>query len=381
MLCWYEQGLRSQWMFPVWFGSGLFRGEFDVWRRVIPEVEARILWVVEAAVVEHHPDLPAWMAGLTRRAGWVVRGEPLILAGGESFKDGWRGVLEVLDRLKEDRLCRHSYLLVVGGGAFLDGVGLAGALWHRGVRLIRVPTTLLAQADSGVGVKNAINGPGGKNIIGTFSVPHAVLNDFDFLETLPVEHLREGMTEALKVGLIKDREFFDWLCGEVDALVGGERAAVEFLVRRCAETHLRHIAEGGDPFEMGSARPLDFGHWVGHELERASDYQIRHGQGVAIGLGVDTGYAVAQGWLPREAWVRLLSVLRRLELPVWHPLLEEEGEKGRVIFEGLDRFREHLGGKLSLTFPDGLGNSRQVDRVDQTVMKRIMDELKEVACQ
>src|SRR5262249_48180532 len=149
----------------------------------------------------------------------------------------------------------------------LDAVGLVAATSHRGIRLIRVPTTVLAQNDSGVGVKNAVNLKGSKNFIGTFAPPFAVLNDLALIGNLPAREKIAGMAEAVKVALIRDAAFFQWLEQNIDALSLFERPAMAYMIRRCAEIHMRQIAEGGDPFESGSARPLDFGHWSAHKLE------------------------------------------------------------------------------------------------------------------
>lgn len=241
-------------------------------------------------------------------------------------------------------------------------IGLAAGLWHRGVRLIRVPTTLLAQADSGVGVKNAVNWAGHKNGLGTFAAPAAVLNSTDFLASLPTPILRDGMAEAFKVALIKDADFFRWLCAHAADLATAEPSIIAQLARRSALLHLDHIRRSDDPFETGTARPLDFGHWLAHELERQTNYTLPHGRAVAIGVFLDAAYAAAHPWLEAEAFAALQAAWETLELPSSHPALFLQPRP--LLSTALDRFREHLGGQLSLTFPDGLGKSQQISTLD-----------------
>lgn len=333
---------------------------------------------MESSVLHHHPHVPQAFLAEGARAGFPTPSPPLVFPGGETCKNGLPLVEQTVHRLAEAGACRQSTLVAVGGGAFLDTVGLAASLWHRGIRLVRVPTTLLAQADSGVGVKNAINWAGHKNGLGTFAAPAAVLNDTDFLDTLPTSVLREGMAEAFKVALIRDAEFFHWLCQNTSRLAAAETSAVAELVLRSARLHLDHIRAGGDPFETGRARPLDYGHWLAHELERRSGYTLSHGQAVAIGVAVDTSYAVASGWLDPSQLARLLQAWTTLELPTTHPLLAEHPET--LIRSGLDRFREHLGGRLSLTFPDGLGCSQQVESMDVERMRAAMKVAQAIHC-
>jgi 3-dehydroquinate synthase len=301
---------------------------------------------------------------------------PVLLPGGETVKNEAHFIGLMHDMILGNGIDRHSYVVAIGGGAFLDAVGLAASTAHRGVRLIRMPTTVLAQDDSGVGVKNAINRNGGKNQIGTFAPPWAVVNDADFLETLPARDRIAGMAEAVKVALIRDGDFFCWLEGNADALALFEPAAVEHLIRRCAELHMRQIAEGGDPFEQGSVRPLDFGHWAAHKLESLSRYHLRHGEAVAIGLALDTCYSVLAGMLAPGAETRVAVLLENLGFRLWHPALARSGVDGRpVVLAGLDEFREHLGGALTITLLSGLGRGIEVNQMDETLIGRAIDWL------
>jgi 3-dehydroquinate synthase len=285
-------------------------------------------------------------------------------------------VVEILELIHRHHIDRHNYVVVVGGGALLDMVGLAAATAHRGVRLIRIPTTTLAQDDSGVGVKNGVNAFGKKNFIGTFAPPFAVINDFDLLASLSDRDKRAGYIEAVKVACIRDSEFFDRLEQDAVALANFEPEAMKHLIRRSAELHLNHIANGGDPFEMGSARPLDFGHWAAHKLEQMSGYRLRHGEAVAIGIALDVLYSVRQGLLARPAAERILSLLERLGFTLFDPELESVSASGELgVLEGLEEFREHLGGELTITLLSDIGCGLEVHSMDIRHVRQALQDL------
>lgn len=326
--------------------------------------------IVDGGLAAAQPDLLQRLATYVAGCGELLelRGTPAILPGGEDAKNDPR----LIERLYEDfaraRLDRHAVVLAVGGGAVLDAAGYAAATAHRGLRLVRMPSTVLAQADGGVGVKNGVNALGFKNFVGSFAPPYAVVNDAALLRTLPLREARAGMAEAVKVALIRDRSFFDWLEANADALARAEGAAVHELVRRAAEIHLGHIAQGGDPFELGSARPLDYGHWAAHKLEVASRHQLRHGEAVAIGMLLDARYAERTGLLAAADLARIVGLLAALGLPRYHPVLSERRSGRLTILAGLDEFREHLGGPLTLTLLTGIGQSREVHAIDDAVV-------------
>ena len=246
-----------------------------------------------------------------------------MIAGGEEIKNDPALVERLQHRMLELGMDRHSFVVGIGGGAFLDMIGYMAATTHRGLRMVRIPTTVLAQNDSGVGVKTGVNAYGSKNLLGVFAPPFSVINDSDFLETLDERDRRAGMAEAVKVALIRDGSFFAALEANADRLAAFERGAVAHLIRRCAELHMRQIAFGGDPFEMGSARPLDFGHWSAHKLESLTNHAVRHGEAVAIGIALDTRYSVRQGLLAAGNDERVCRLLERLGFRLWHPALED----------------------------------------------------------
>ena len=338
----------------------------------------KVLLVLEEALAAARPDLPvqieACFGAHTDRLHLVC--PPVRVQGGEAVKNDWSRVVEILELVHRHHIDRHNYLVVVGGGALLDMVGLAAATAHRGIRLVRVPTTTLAQDDSGVGVKNGVNAFGKKNFIGTFAPPYAVINDFDLLATLPDRDKRAGYVEAVKVACIRDREFFERLERDAAALAAFEPEAMKHLIRRSAELHLNHIANGGDPFEMGSARPLDFGHWAAHKLEQMSGYRLRHGEAVAIGIALDVLYSVRQGLLAAPAAERILGLLERLGFTLFDPELRTVTASGQYgVLEGLEEFREHLGGELTITLLNDIGRGVEVHAMDQDEVRRALDDL------
>lgn len=301
---------------------------------------------------------------------------PVVLPGGEAVKNDPALIGQMHETILGHRIDRHSYVLAIGGGAFLDAVGLAAATAHRGVRLVRMPTTVLAQNDSGVGVKSAINRDGGKNLIGAFAPPFAVVNDSAFLDHLPARDRIAGMAEAVKVALIRDAGFFGWLEREADALTLFEAAAVAHMIRRTAELHMRQIAEGGDPFEQGSVRPLDFGHWAAHKLESLTRNHLRHGEAVAIGIALDTRYSVLAGLLPAGADLRVAVLLEHLGFRLWHSALARRDGDGRLmVLTGLEEFREHLGGRLTITLLAEIGRGVEVNEMDAALAEAAVDWL------
>ncbi|MDZ8238950.1 MAG: 3-dehydroquinate synthase [Nostoc sp. ChiQUE01a] len=343
----------------------------------------KVVVVVDAGLLELQPRLLGQVVAYTKFYAEVlaIATEPIIIPGGEAAKND-RTLLEQIHQIIEAAgLCRHSYLLAIGGGAMLDLVGYAAATAHRGIRLIRVPTTVLAQNDSGVGVKNGINAFGKKNFLGTFAPPYAVINDSAFLRTLNDRDWRSGIAEAIKVALIKDAKFFDFIHSHTAALVRRDMDAMQQIIYRCAQLHLEQIANSGDAFEMGSSRPLDFGHWAAHKLEHLTNYSLRHGEAVAIGIALDSTYSYLAGLLDCSEWQRILNTLSALGFTLYVPELANklsQLEHPHCLFRGLTEFREHLGGELTLTLLQGIGKRIEVHEVDLLLYKQAISLLQEL---
>ena len=381
------QDVPIRFTYPVYFVDDLFGAHFQEIERLLvsdgERMQRRVLFVVDDGVARTQPDL---LDTLQQRAAaadglWEVAGDPLVVPGGEDAKNDPRLVRTIHDRINDRGVCRHSYVVAIGGGAVLDLAGYAAATAHRGVRLIRVPTTVLAQNDSGVGVKNGVNAYGKKNFVGTFAPPFAVFNDFRFLDTLDDRDWRAGTSEAVKVALVKDASFFEFLEDHAGAIASRDREAMRSLVIRCAELHLEHIRTAGDPFEMGSSRPLDFGHWAAHKLEQMSNYEIRHGEAVAIGIALDCTYAYLAGMMPETAWQRVLQVLEGFGFDLFVPELVRGIEDGvnAPLFAGLEEFREHLGGELTILLTTDIGQGVEVHEVDRRLYLQAIEMLRERA--
>ncbi len=302
---------------------------------------------------------------------------PLVFEGGERTKNSYFQVSEIHSQIERYHIDRHSCMVVIGGGALLDMAGLAAATAHRGVRLLRIPTTTLSQDDSGVGVKNGINAFGKKNFIGTFAVPFAVINDFEFIRFLPARDKTAGYAEAVKVAAIRDPAFFEQLEKDAGALASFEPDAMKRLIHRCAELHMNHIAGSGDPFEMGSARPLDFGHWSAHKLEPLSDYRLRHGEAVAVGIALDVIYSRLIGLLNPASAERVLSLLENLGFELFTRELLYEDDSGKaLVLQGLGEFQEHLGGDLTITLLEQIGKGIEVHEMREVFILQAIQELK-----
>jgi 3-dehydroquinate synthase len=303
---------------------------------------------------------------------------PMILEGGERTKNSYFHVSEIHSHIDRFHIDRHSYVIAVGGGALLDMVGLAASTAHRGVRHVRIPTTTLSQADSGVGVKNGINAFGKKNFIGTFTPPFAVINDFNMLDTLSTRDKRAGFVEAVKVALIRDRKFFDTVEKDARLLANFDPSAMQRVIYRCAELHLEHIATSGDPFEFGSARPLDFGHWSAHKLEQLSEYKIRHGEAVAVGIALDVVYSQKMGFLSDAASERVLTLLEALGFELFANELEHaDSMQSLLVLNGLEEFREHLGGELAITLLQDIGRGFEVHEMVPSKIVESIHELRD----
>lgn len=280
--------------------------------------------------------------------------------GGEACKQDMATVDRVVQSVEAHRIDRQSFVVAIGGGAVLDAVGLGAALAHRGVRLVRLPTTTLAQGDAGMAVKNGVNRFGKKNFVGSFAVPHAVVCDEGLLESSPDWSWCGGFSEAVKIALLRDAGLFTALERDAAAIRARDMAAAMPVIRRSAELHWRHIALGGDPFETRSARPLDYGHWLAHRLEGLTGGELPHGQAVAIGVAVDTAYSACAGLLPRAEARRVVALLRALGLPTAHELLGDRS----ALMRGLEEFREHLGGQLTITLLRGIGDPVDAHELD-----------------
>ena len=360
------------------FTEYLFKPDNTLFRDLILDYNSKgnvkVLFVVDSGVLEAHSRLSDQITAYCQKYAAAINGtEQIVVPGGEQCKNDYGNIERILQGINDNRICRHSFVVAIGGGAIIDMVGYAAAIAHRGVKLIRIPTTVLSQNDSAVGVKNSINIFGKKNFLGTFAPPYAIINDHSFLTTLEQRDWISGISEAIKVALIKDDVFFGDIEKNCKKLRDREMEAMQYLIYRCAEMHMEHIAHGGDPFESGSSRPLDFGHWAAHKLEYMTNYQIRHGEAVAIGMALDLVYAYMIGLIDADTLERILNVLERIGFSLHIPLAGEK--EVDELLRGIEEFREHLGGELTITLIDQIGVKHDVHQIDRPIMKKAINWL------
>lgn len=372
-----KQSFEVNFSFDLIFTSKLFETHNRILADLLnghSETKTNAIVVTDDGVTKAHPYLIDTIGNYFEyhRDKLTLCGSVQEIPGGEQAKNNEAFVKSILKNVNDFGIDRHSYIIAIGGGAVLDAVGYAAAIAHRGVRLIRIPTTVLSQNDSGIGVKNGINYFGKKNFVGSFAVPHAVINDDNFLTTLDDRDWRSGISEAIKVALIKDYEFFQWIENHTNALIERDRGTMNELIYRCADLHMKHIQNSGDPFEQGSSRPLDFGHWAAHKLEQLSNYEVRHGEAVAIGIAIDSTYAHFKGYLNQQELSRILDCILNLGFNLSHDQVKDS-----EIINGLEEFREHLGGQLTIMLLKSLGTGFEVHDMDQDTVLKSIDYLSE----
>jgi 3-dehydroquinate synthase len=376
-------GFSVPFEFPVVFTRDVWSASNPAFVEAIRRRERdrrhRLLLVVDSNVAAAHPSLAAdfeqyctaWADHLESVAA------PVIVTGGEACKNDITHTVHVIEKINDAGLDRQSFVVVVGGGAVLDMASFAAALAHRSVRVVRLPSTVLAQGDSGFAVKNGLNLFGKKNFIGTFVPPFAVINDLRFLSSLGDRDCIGGIAEAVKVAVLRDPAFFEYMESHAAGLAAhGDPDVLERTIRRSAELHLAHICGNGDPFELGSARPLDFGHWAAHKLEAITEHRLRHGEAVALGMALDIMYSVRLGELPRAEADRILRVLETVGFSLWDDALLQRDVHGRMsITQGLREFREHLGGDLHITLLRSIGAGFETNEMDERVVTLAVGDL------
>lgn len=372
-----EQSFKVEYNYQLHFTQHLFHKENTLFNSIFGEYASKggvkILFVIDEGVVEAHQNLlDEIKAYCENYAPQIQHRDTIVLPGGEQVKHSSTSLNRVLQGVNDAKICRHSFVVVIGGGAIIDMVGYASAIAHRGVKLLRIPTTVLSQNDSAVGVKNSINHFGKKNFLGTFAPPYAIINDSNFLKTLEKRDWISGIAEAVKVALIKDKTFYGEIEESAEKLRDRDMASMEYLIYKCAELHMQHIAQGGDPFEAGSSRPLDFGHWAAHKLEHMTDYKIRHGEAVAIGMAIDLTYAQLSGLISKETLNEILVVMEKIGFELKLPIKADEIDE---LLTGIEEFREHLGGELTITLISEIGKKYDVHQIDGQKMKEAITSL------
>lgn len=374
-----KQEFEVKFTYNLHFTSNLFSSTNSLLKSIFETYKnsaVKCLVIIDDGVVNSNPKLKNTIkAYCNHYSNQIALQKIMVLPGGEKAKVTTNAVNKVLKAIDDYNICRHSFVIVIGGGALIDMVGFATATAHRGVKLIRIPTTVLSQNDAAVGVKNGVNYFGKKNFLGSFATPYAIINDFSFLQTLEQRDWIAGIAEAIKVALIKDAEFFDFLEANAHKMADRQMEPMAKQIYRCAELHMNHIAKGGDPFESGSSRPLDFGHWAAHKLEQMTNYELRHGEAVAMGIALDVTYAFLLGLISEATLNRILNVLSQIGFNLQLPI-SSNNETDELI-KGIEEFREHLGGQLTITLINAIGSKYDIHEIDILLMKKAINTRKQ----
>lgn len=348
-----ELGSRS---YPIHIGAGLL----DDAALFASLVKAEQVMVLTNEVVA-----PLYLERL--RAHFSARRcEALVLPDGEAHKtlDSFG---EVMGFMLEKRLERGALLVALGGGVIGDLGGFAAACYQRGIDFLQVPTTLLAQVDSSVGGKTAVNHPRGKNMIGAFHQPIAVVADTDTLSTLPARELHAGLAEVIKYGLIRDLPFFEWLEANIDALLAREPAALIEAVRRSCQNKAEVVA--ADERETGERATLNLGHTFGHAIETARGYgNWLHGEAVAAGMCMAARLSARAGWLSAAELARTLALIERAQLPVAPP----PDISAATFRELMLHDKKNIGGRIRLVLLNGLGKSCVTRDYDDALLEAVL---------
>ncbi len=372
-----QQRFSIDYRYDILFTDNMFTSK--LFQRTIHQSKpTSVAVIIDDGLIQHWPTLIETIEHEVKSISTLAC-PILITPGGESSKnnlDQCFGIIQYIDKAKLDR---QSLLIGIGGGAVLDLVGFVAAITHRGIKHLRVPTTVLGQNDSGIGTKNGINLYGKKNFLGTFVPPFAVINDCQFLSTLSDRDWRSGIAEAIKVAVLKDPEFFNWLREHVTELNNRHLPTMEQLIQRCATLHAEHISKNGDPFEQTSSRPLDFGHWSAHKLEQISHFTIKHGEAVAIGILIDSAYSVEIGILNNDTFDQIFDLCQTLGFDCYHDQYLSESTINEHLIHGLDEFREHLGGILTIPLIDAIGSPIEVNDMNKHQLILAIKKLKKVA--
>ncbi len=338
-----ELGERA---YPIHIGANLI----DRAELYAPHVRGRV-----AAIVTNETVAPLYAERLegALHAGGARRALRIVLPDGEAFKT-WQTLDRVFAALLEARADRKTVLVALGGGVVGDITGFAAATYQRGIAHLQVPTTLLAQVDSSVGGKTAINHALGKNMVGAFHQPDAVIADTSTLATLPAREFAAGLAEVVKYGAISDFDFLAWIEANVDCLLARNAEALAYAIRRSCEIKAAIVAE--DERESGARALLNFGHTFGHAIESAAGYGIvLHGEAVATGMALAARFSARLGRVPGADAARLVNLLERLRLPVTAPHFPRD-----TWLEYMGRDKKNEGGRITLILLDALGRASVV---------------------
>jgi len=348
-----ELGERS---YPIVIGSGLLGGGFDL----APYVQGR-----DCLVVSNETVAPLYLDRLLEALGSRYQIDVFTMPDGEEHKN-LDSYASAVDFLLEHRHGRDTTLIALGGGVVGDLTGFVAATYQRGVDFIQVPTTLLAQVDSSVGGKTAVNRPRGKNMIGAFYQPRCVLADTSVFDTLPDREYRAGLAEVVKYGIIVDAEFFRWLQQSVAPCLARQPDALAHAVRRSCELKAQVVS--ADEREGGLRAVLNFGHTFGHAIETLTGYRrYLHGEAVAIGMVMAADLSARQGLLPWSQALEIRQLLASFALPVASPPLDVSD-----MIQAMGTDKKVKSGKLRLVLAEAIGSVQVTEEVDMSALRQTL---------
>jgi len=352
-----ELGKRT---YPIYIGHNLVSRAGEILKK--NGASGRIMIITSHAVATHYLD--DMTNGLKHGGFHVACSE---VPDGEQHKTlEWASKL--YDSLIDNRIERTSTILALGGGVVGDLAGFVAATYKRGVPLVQMPTTLLAQVDASVGGKVGVDHPRGKNMIGSFYQPRCVIISLDVLSTLPEREMIAGLAEVIKYGVIRDRDLFSYLEGNIDSIVGGDPGALQFIVKRSC--HIKASVVTLDERETELRTILNFGHTFGHAIEVATDYeQYRHGEAVAIGMVCAGDVAVRLRMTEESTLERIITLLDRTGLPTC-----TEGVSPERVMRVLRHDKKVHAGKIRFVLPREIGEVVITDTVSEELIREIVEE-------
>jgi 3-dehydroquinate synthase len=339
--------------YPIFIGTGLLL-QSHLYRSHIHGQQVCIITNETVAPI-YLNRLKACLNGITT--------SQVILPDGEAHKN-LTTLNEIFTALLKEKHNRTTTLIALGGGVVGDMTGFAAACYQRGVNFIQIPTTLLSMVDSSVGGKTGVNHPMGKNMIGAFYQPQAVVADIALLKSLPLREISAGLAEVIKYGLISDAAFFAWLEQNIELLISGDEAALEYAVLRSCQNKAGVVAQ--DEHEGGIRAILNFGHTFGHAIETAQGYgNWLHGEAVAVGMVMATDLSMRRGDISSDDLARVIALLKRAQLPIKAP--KDMTPEQFIELMGVDK--KILDGRLRLVLLESLGKAIVTSDVDAGLLK------------
>ena len=349
--------------YPISIGAGLFEDPAYLSQIILNKTADQKVVVISNVTVA-----PLYAEKiLSQLKQFGCDGSLLELPDGEQFKS-LETFNQIINYLLEGRFARDVMIIALGGGVVGDLVGFSAACYQRGVDFIQIPTTLLSQVDSSVGGKTAVNHPLGKNMIGAFYQPKAVIIDTNCLSTLPEREFASGMAEVIKYGIIYDADFFAWLEGNLDSLYALDERALTYAIARCCEIKAKVVAQ--DEKESGIRAILNLGHTFGHPIEAELGYgNWLHGEAVSSGIVMAAKTSHLRGLISQEQFDRIINIMRRAKLPVHTP----DSMTFDDFMMHMMRDKKVLSGQLRLVLPTGIGSAQVMTGTPQEIIKQAID--------